>query len=58
MTTETEAPEVSCPFCESRDVERLSRFGTEISKQAYRCRDCQAPFERLKYDGQQPDTGR
>jgi transposase-like protein len=57
MTAEPDEPEVACPFCESTDVEQVSRFGMEISKQAYMCRSCRSPFERLKYDGQQPDTG-
>lgn len=56
--TPTADPEVACPFCGSTDVERDSRFGTEISKQGYFCRDCRTPFERLKYDGRRPDTGR
>jgi len=49
---------VTCPFCGSTDVEPLSRFGTEISKQALFCRACRSPFEYLKYDGRRPDTGR
>lgn len=58
MNAEADAPAVACPFCDSTDVERVSRFGTEISKQGYYCNDCHSPFERLKYDGQRPDTGR
>ena len=51
-------PAVDCPWCGSGDVERLSRFGTEISKEGYFCNDCRSPFERMKYDGERPDTGR
>jgi transposase-like protein len=58
MTEEPDAPDVICPFCESTAVERVSRFGTEISKQGFYCTDCRSPFERLKYDGRRPDTGR
>lgn len=58
MTAEADDPEVACPFCGSTDVELDSRFGTEISKQAFFCQGCHSPFERLKYDGRQPDTGR
>lgn len=58
MTPTSDDPEVACPFCGSAAVERTSRFGTEISKQGYFCTDCRTPFERLKYDGRRPDTGR
>lgn len=58
MTAEIDEPAVVCPFCDSSDVERLTRFGSEISKQGYFCNACRSPFERLKYDGRRPDTGR
>lgn len=57
MTPTTDTPTVECPFCGSEEVERLSRFGTEISKQGYFCTTCRSPFERMKYDGRRPDTG-
>lgn len=57
MSAATDDPTVACPFCGSTDVERLSRFGTEISKQGFYCHACGSPFERLKYDGRRPDTG-
>ncbi|WP_233204207.1 PaaD-like zinc ribbon domain-containing protein [Halegenticoccus soli] len=53
---ETDRP--ACPFCDSRDVERVSAFGSEISKSQYYCESCHTVFERLKYDGKRPDTGR
>ena len=58
MSADTEAPAVDCPFCGDEDVERMSRFATEISKEAYFCNGCRSPFERMKYDGRRPDTGR
>ena len=58
MNAETEGQEVTCPFCGSTDTDRYSRFGMEISKQGYFCNECRSPFERLKYDGRRPDTGR
>lgn len=58
MNATSRGPAVVCPFCGSADVERLSRFGSEISKQGYFCNDCRSPFERIKYDGQRPDTDR
>lgn len=59
MTEErTDTPQPACPFCESTDVTRESAFGSEISKSKYYCHDCRTVFERLKYDGKRPDTGR
>lgn len=49
---------VRCPFCDSADVEPESAFGSEISQRQYYCNGCQTVFERIKYDGEQPDTGR
>lgn len=57
MSAEPIDPDVVCPFCDSTNVERLSRFGTEISKQGYFCNACRSPFERIKYDGRRPETG-
>lgn len=50
-------PDVVCPFCESADTERESAFGSEISKMQYYCNGCNTVFERIKFDGKQPDTG-
>ncbi|MDT3437742.1 hypothetical protein [Haloarcula sp. 1CSR25-25] len=47
-----------CPFCGSNDTEQESAFGSEISKSQYYCHSCNTMFERLKYDGKSPDTGR
>jgi transposase-like protein len=53
-----DTPQPTCPFCESTDVTRESAFGSEISKSQYYCHGCATVFERLKYDGKRPDTGR
>lgn len=58
MTDHASEPQVSCPFCESADTERESAFGSEISKTQYYCNACNTVFERIKYDGENPDTGR
>jgi transposase-like protein len=52
------AENVECPFCGSTDVERESAFGSEISKSQYYCNGCSTMFERLKFDGKRPNTGR
>lgn len=66
MTDPTDSPDssgpsdpvVECPFCGSTDVAKESDFGSEISKEKYYCNGCKTVFERIKYDGKQPDTGR
>lgn len=54
----TPEPEPACPFCGSTDTDRHSRFGSEVSKSQYYCNGCNTIFERIKYDGDLPDTGR
>lgn len=51
-------PRPTCPFCASVDVELESPFGGEVSKTRYYCNSCRTVFERLKYDGRRPGTGR
>ncbi|WP_449271955.1 PaaD-like zinc ribbon domain-containing protein [Haloterrigena gelatinilytica] len=58
MNDRLSKPTVTCPFCESTDTDRESAFGSEISKTQYYCNDCNTVFERIKYDGANPDTGR
>lgn len=48
----------TCPFCGSTDAELESAFGSEISKTQYYCNGCSTVFERIKFDGKRPDTGR
>ncbi|WP_202614559.1 PaaD-like zinc ribbon domain-containing protein [Halostella litorea] len=52
---DVETPYVECPHCGSGDVEQESKFGSEISKSQYYCNGCNTVFERIKYDGKQPD---
>lgn len=49
---------VLCPFCGAADTEQESAFGSEISKTQYYCNGCNTMFERIKYDGENPETGR
>jgi len=51
-------PEAVCPFCGSDDSELESTFGSEVSKSQYYCNSCHTVFERIKYDGAMPPTGR
>lgn len=57
MNDQASEPDVVCPFCSSADTERESAFGSEISKMQYYCNGCNTVFERIKFDGKQPDTG-
>ncbi len=58
MANQSTELEVVCPFCDSKDTEQESAFGSEISKTQYYCNGCNTVFERIKYDGKNPDTGR
>jgi transposase-like protein len=42
----TEVP--ACPFCEARDVERVSQWGGQIITAQWRCRACNSYFEALR----------
>jgi ring-1,2-phenylacetyl-CoA epoxidase subunit PaaD len=39
---------VSCPRCGSREVERISEFGSTPCKAHYRCHECLEPFDLFK----------
>lgn len=58
MASDISGPETNCPFCGSVDTEQESAFGSEISKTQYYCKVCHTVFERIKYDGKRPNTGR
>jgi transcriptional regulator NrdR family protein len=39
---------VSCPFCESEDVELVSAWGGQMITSQMRCRSCQTYFEAIR----------
>jgi hypothetical protein len=43
-----EAP--ACPFCDGRETELHSPFGTALSVATYWCRGCRTAFEWIKWD--------
>jgi formate dehydrogenase maturation protein FdhE len=43
-----EAPRVTCPFCDSPDVEDVSQFGGQIITRQCRCRACDTYFEAVR----------
>jgi ring-1,2-phenylacetyl-CoA epoxidase subunit PaaD len=38
----------SCPLCDSKNIELISRFGSTSCKALYRCLDCLEPFDYFK----------
>ncbi len=38
----------ACPRCGSRDLERISEYGSTACKAQYRCRACREPFDYFK----------
>jgi ring-1,2-phenylacetyl-CoA epoxidase subunit PaaD len=46
--TASSAANVACPRCGSREVERVSEFGSTPCKAHYRCGDCLEPFDVFK----------
>lgn len=45
-----------CPFCNSRDAEVISLFGTQAMTLQYRCRGCRSFYEAIKYDREEPEA--
>ncbi len=39
---------VTCPWCESTDVERIGEFGPGLMTEQYFCRTCHSPFEWIR----------
>jgi transcriptional regulator NrdR family protein len=39
---------MSCPFCDSADVEVVSAWGGQLITSQLRCRDCNSYFEALR----------
>jgi len=40
--------QVSCPYCDSENIELQSEFGATACKSQYYCHDCDEPFEHFK----------
>jgi ring-1,2-phenylacetyl-CoA epoxidase subunit PaaD len=39
---------IACPYCDSKDTERRSEFGSTACKAIWYCRHCHQPFEEFK----------
>ena len=46
---------MTCPFCDSADVERVAQWGGQIITAQWRCRACNSYFEAVRED--YDDTG-
>ncbi|HLJ02037.1 MAG TPA: hypothetical protein VKT31_01275 [Solirubrobacteraceae bacterium] len=45
---------MSCPFCNSEDIEVVSQWGGQIITCQARCRSCNSYFEALRDDFERP----
>lgn len=48
QATEAEEERVRCPWCDSRNVERVSEYGSHLMVSQYICLECRSPFELIK----------
>lgn len=39
---------VSCPWCGSRQVERIGEWGPQLLAEQWMCLDCRSPFEWIR----------
>jgi ring-1,2-phenylacetyl-CoA epoxidase subunit PaaD len=42
------AAPIPCPYCDARDTERRSEFGSTACKAIWYCNACRQPFEEFK----------
>jgi sarcosine oxidase delta subunit len=52
-----EATLLTCPFCESPDIEDVSQWGGQIITRQVRCRACNTYFEVVRDDFAEPQGG-
>jgi hypothetical protein len=45
---------VTCPHCDSNDLEVISLFGGAASEVMFRCRGCSTSFNWIKWQGKLP----
>ena len=48
---------VTCPFCDSADVERVAQWGGQIITAQWRCGACNSYFEAVREDFDDEVTG-
>ena len=47
---------VTCPFCESSDIEDVAQWGGQIITRQARCRSCNTYFEVVREDFDDPPS--
>ena len=52
-----EAAVLTCPFCDSPDVEHVAQWGGQIITRQVRCRACNTYFEVVREDFDERDPG-
>ena len=45
---------MTCPFCDSADVERVAQWGGQIITAQWRCEACNSYFEAVRDDFDEP----
>jgi formate dehydrogenase maturation protein FdhE len=50
------APRLTCPFCDSPDVEDVAQWGGQIITRQCRCRACATYFEAVREDFDAPQA--
>jgi sarcosine oxidase delta subunit len=46
--------QLTCPFCESNDVEDVAQWGGQLITRQVRCRGCNTYFEAVRDDFDEP----
>jgi transcriptional regulator NrdR family protein len=46
---------LTCPFCESPDIEAVSAWGGQLITRQLRCRTCNTHFEALRAEFDSPE---
>ena len=46
---------LTCPFCESSDIEAVSAWGGQLITRQLRCRSCNTHFEALRAEFDSPE---
>jgi transcriptional regulator NrdR family protein len=46
---------LTCPFCESPDIESVSAWGGQLITRQLRCRTCNTHFEALRAEFDSPE---
>ena len=48
---------LTCPFCDSSDIEAVSAWGGQLITRQLRCRSCNTHFEALRTEFDAPEEG-